>query len=168
MVSKDETMEKNKQIFTLLIISLGLFFFVILMLILSFIFVLHGDQATGITLLFVKYHIHFMVLLGILGIGVGVVSYLGFTSQQKNIQASNKFSKEIIYKFLDITEKKIIQHLLENGVVTQSTISKLDDIGKVKSFRTLQRLEQKGLITLEAYGKTNRVHLNESVEKALK
>lgn len=136
------------------------------MLTLSFIFVLHGDSSSGLIGFFVRYHIHFMIVLGLVGIVLGGLSYYGFTSQQKDVRKSQNFSKEIIFKFLDETEKTIISYLVEKQEpVTQSTISRIKDIGKVKSFRTLQRLENKGLIKIEPHGKTNRIMLEADIQK---
>lgn len=161
-------MDRIKNILIFLITSLVIFFFVIAMLVISYLVVLSGAPAQGIVGFFIHYHIHFMFLLGIMGVCVGIVSYIGFTAQRKDVQHSHNLSRGLIYKFLDSTEKRIITYLLEHEKTTQSQLSRLKDIGKVKSFRTLQRLSAKELIILEPYGKTNQVRLHPDIETVLK
>ena len=138
------------------------FFFLISMLAISFVFVSQGNESGGITYLFIRYHIQFMILLGFIGIGVGVSSYFSFRSQQEDVKATHANASEIVLRFLDDTEKIIIKKLI-NGSINQSELSRT--IGKVKTFRTLQLLEQKGLIKLEEQGKTKRVNLHEDIAK---
>lgn len=48
----------------------------------------------------------------------------------------------------------------EGGRITQSEISRIAGIGKVKAHRMLLRLEKRGVIEREQYGKTNMVKLS--------
>jgi uncharacterized membrane protein len=63
-------------------------------------------------------------------------------------------------------ENRILKKLIENnGSVLQSEISRLPNMGKVKSHRVLKDMEIKGIISIEKYGKTNRITLSEDVKK---
>jgi hypothetical protein len=133
-----------------------IFFSLLFMLALSFILVQHNDTATGLTKIFIDYHIHFMILLGLFGIGLGIISYSSFTSQQKDIKQTHKTSKEILLRFLEPTEQKILLHVAKNKKTTQAKISHLKEIGKVKAHRTIQKLEEKKTHTNNANRKNKR------------
>jgi len=58
--------------------------------------------------------------------------------------------------------KRIIEH---NGTILQSEISRMSGMGKVKAHRILKDMKIKGIISLEKYGKTNRINLSKDVKK---
>lgn len=160
-------MEKHQKSLVWMIAILVIFFLNLTLLIISFVFVLHGDEVAGIVRFYVTYHIHFMILLGLLGIAVGVISYYGFTSQRKDMQRSVQVSKDILLKFLDNGERLAVNYLLNHPdeVVTQANISRLEQMGKVKAHRTIQRLEDKKIIILTPHGKTKRIEFHEDINK---
>ena len=84
-------------------------------------------------------------------------------SETKNVEKS---CKTVILKFLNYNENKVLKKLIEhNGNVLQSEISRLPNMGKVKAHRVLKDMEIKGIISIEKYGKTNRITLSEDVKK---
>ena len=84
-------------------------------------------------------------------------------SETKNVENS---CKAVLLKFLNYNENKILKKLIEhNGDVLQSEISRLPNMGKVKAHRVLKDMEIKGIISIEKYGKTNRITISEDVGK---
>jgi uncharacterized membrane protein len=82
-------------------------------------------------------------------------------SEMKNVEKS---CKTVILKFLNYNENKVLKKLIENnGSVLQSEISRSPNMGKVKTHRVLKDMEIKGIISIEKYGKTNRINLSEDV-----
>ena len=74
--------------------------------------------------------------------------------------------KTVLLKFLNYNENKIVKKLIENnGTVLQSDISRMPGMGKVKAHRILKDMKIKGIISMEKYGKTNRINLSEDVKK---
>ena len=74
--------------------------------------------------------------------------------------------KTILLKFLNYNENKVMKKLIENnGTMLQSEISRMPGISKVKAHRILNDMKIKGIISLEKYGKTNRVALSNDVKK---
>jgi len=63
-------------------------------------------------------------------------------------------------------EGKVIGRIAEEGGrITQSEVSRIEGIGKVKAHRILERLEKRGVLAKEQYGKTNMVKLTEKYKK---
>jgi hypothetical protein len=89
---------------------------------------------------------------------------------EKNGKATNqdtpdKTTKSVFLKFLDYGENQVIKKLIENnGRVLQSEISRMPNMGKVRAHRIISELKKKEIITLEKYGKTNRVYLTDDVK----
>ena len=87
-------------------------------------------------------------------------------NDQSGMQNVEKSCKTVILKFLNYNENRILKKLIENnGSVLQSEISRLPNMGKVKAHRVLKDMEIKGIISIEKYGKTNRITLSEDVKK---
>ena len=84
-------------------------------------------------------------------------------SETKNVENSYK---AVLLKFLNYNENKVLKKLIEhNGNVLQSEISRIPNMGKVKAHRVLKDMEIKGIISIEKYGKTNRIALSTDVKK---
>jgi uncharacterized membrane protein len=108
-----------------------------------------------------------MILLGIIGIALGYISYTNFKLNEREKELTHTSSKDIIFRFLDQAEKIIVEKLASKGEVTQAELSRDERLGKVKTFRTVQRLELKGLIRIEPYGKTNKIYLTKDIKEII-
>ena len=89
-------------------------------------------------------------------------------SNEKNTEndETKNYCKTVLLKFLNYNENKIVKKLIENnGSMLQSEISRMPGIGKVKSHRILKDMKIKNIVTIEQYGKTNRINLSEDVKK---
>jgi len=87
-------------------------------------------------------------------------------SKKENLKPNNNGS---ILKLLNLNEKKVIEKLNEtNGSALQSEIGRMDGMTKLKAHRAVKELEQKGVVKLEQYGKTNRIILAKDIKDILK
>jgi uncharacterized membrane protein len=79
---------------------------------------------------------------------------------------TKNYCRTVLLKFLNYNENKIVKKLIENnGSMLQSEISRMPGIGKVKSHRILKDMRIKNIISMEKYGKTNRINLSEDIIK---
>ena len=77
-------------------------------------------------------------------------------------------SKILFLKFLSFAENKVIKKLIENnGTIMQSEISRMDSMGKVRTHRVITELKKKEIVTVEPYGKTNRIILTDDAKNVL-
>jgi len=78
---------------------------------------------------------------------------------------TEKDNKNIILKFLNPSERKVIEKLIETkGIVLQSEISRIEGMTKLKTHRAVKDLERKGIIKRESYGKTHRIILSTDIK----
>ncbi|MEA1993241.1 MAG: hypothetical protein U9N35_02435 [Euryarchaeota archaeon] len=76
--------------------------------------------------------------------------------------------KEVILKFLGGTEKEVMKKLIKNeGTLLQSKMSREDEMTPLKVHRAVKKLEKKGIVQKESYGKTNRITLTDDVKNIL-
>lgn len=80
----------------------------------------------------------------------------------------NDTDKNIILKFLNQSERKIIEKLItEKGRALQSEISRMKGMTKLRTHRAVKDLERKDIIIIEKYGKTNRITLSKDIKDIL-
>ena len=88
--------------------------------------------------------------------------------KETKLQNSDKSSKILFLKFLNYGENQVMKKLIENnGTILQSEISRMSNMGKVRTHRIITELKKKEIITLEKYGKTNRINLTEDAKNVL-
>ncbi len=81
---------------------------------------------------------------------------------------TDKSSKILFLKFLNYGENQVIKKLIENnGTILQSEISRMPNMGKVRTHRIIIDLKKKEIITIEKYGKTNRINLTGEAKNIL-
>jgi len=89
-------------------------------------------------------------------------------SQIPKKEAKEMNNKNVILKFLNPNERRILEKLIENnGLVLQSEISRMEGMTKLKTHRAVKDLEIKGIIKAERYGKTNRITLTKDIEEII-
>ena len=97
------------------------------------------------------------------GILVGLISFYLLLS---TIEKSKEEAKNWI-ELLDPLERDVIKMIIDNeGKITQAKISK--EIGKVKAFRVLERLKERGIIEKIKERKTNIIKFSDKFEFLLK
>jgi predicted transcriptional regulator len=113
-----------------------------------------------------SHHALIMGVLGILGIVIGAVLYALLDAKIERATEEIKVSSELLLRFLDPQQKKIIQHLIEhNGQANQRELTYIEGFDKLKVHRTLKTLETKGVITIAKHGKINKVRLPTEVQQ---
>jgi len=97
------------------------------------------------------------------GILVGLIS---FYLLLPSIEKSKEEAKNWI-ELLDPIEREVIKMIINSeGKITQAKISK--EIGKVKAFRVLERLKERGIIEKIKERKTNIIKISDKFEFLLK
>jgi hypothetical protein len=149
---------RKKIILGWLIVSI----FIFLVAVLVFVFALYsqGQAIPSILEPFIEWHMHFMVLMGLFGVlsGLMVFSILNTTiEKQKQVV---KMNTDIIMKFLTEEDREIVQLLLsKQGMTTQSEIAKLPGMTRLKAHRIVKKLEDRGVVHVEKYGKINMIRI---------
>jgi predicted transcriptional regulator len=93
-----------------------------------------------------------------------VISKLMGNMKSNPTKPSKTNDKNIILKFLNFNERKVLEKLIEKkGEVLQSEISRIEGMDKLKTHRAIRNLELKGIIKAENYGKTKRIVLSKDI-----
>ena len=106
-----------------------------------------------------------LVWLVIVGCIIGIVGLLTYYIAFPEIksppdQAKASGSYDVVLRFLKEDEKKVVEYLHNSGNESlQKDIVKDTGFSKLKTHRILARLAERGLITAQRQGKTNRVRL---------
>jgi len=99
---------------------------------------------------------------------VGAGIYYLMSSKVEHTKASLKKNTDVLLKFLNAEEKKVVNQLIEShGKVVQAELTRLPGMGKVKSHRVVQRLIDRGVIETERLGKTNIVRFTKEIQDGL-
>jgi len=109
-----------------------------------------------------------LVLLSLFGMFIGSLTFYFISEKyEKKITRMHK-DLGLTLNFLDGEEKPIISSILNHkGKITQSEIAKSTGLSRVRIFRTLRKLEEKGIITKKPHGMTNIIELEEELRKVL-
>ncbi len=103
-------------------------------------------------------------LLSSIGLLVGTLLYYMFSPSSD--QKPKPPDTGIILDFLGNEEAEIVRKILEKkGEISQAGIVSSTGLPKVKVFRIIERLKNKGIVSKEPHGKTNLIKLNEDVMK---
>ena len=79
-----------------------------------------------------------------------------------------KVEHNTILKFLNASERKILEKLIENkGTTLQLEISRMPGMNKLKTHRAIKDLERKGIIKTESHGKTNLIILDNDIRDTI-
>jgi uncharacterized membrane protein len=106
-----------------------------------------------------------MLLLASLGLFVGFLSYFILSQRYVHIRKADKINAECTLEFLDKEEKKIIKVLIQKRkALKQSELDDLTGFSRVKVFRSLKKLENKGVIKKTEIGRTFEISLKEPFE----
>ena len=152
-------MDVRKQIvFGIMVISI----FIFLVTVLVFVYVLSskGEDVPVIFRPFLEYHIHFMVIMGLFGVFSGVIVYTMLNATLEKQKKLINTNIDIIMKFLSTEDQEILVLLRKKeGMTTQSEIAKLPGMSRLKAHRIVKKLEERGIIHIEKYGKINMIRL---------
>ena len=105
-----------------------------------------------------------MVVAVLFGYFWSLVLYKEIEKEEKKTQNV----LDIVNVFLGEDEKMIIKFLLDsNGKTTQSEITRLNGMNKVKAYRSLQKLQKKGIVLIRPHGKVRYIMLKEELKGIL-
>ncbi len=109
-----------------------------------------------------------VVLLSLFGMFIGSLTYYFISEKYEKKIVKIRRDAGVILKFLDKEEKLIINSLLKHkGKTTQSDISKDTNLSRVKIFRSLRKLENRGIIIKMPYGMTNIIEIEKELKDLL-
>lgn len=105
-------------------------------------------------------------MLSSLGIFVGSLTYyilsISYSRERKSLISGIQKTLD----FLGNDERKLLSLLIDNsGQLSQSRITELTDMDKVKVSRLVSRLEEKGIIIKEKSGMTNELTLADDLKR---
>jgi DNA-binding transcriptional ArsR family regulator len=142
------------------IVIVSIFIFLVTVLVFVFALYSEGQPVPGFLKPFIDYHMHFMVLMGLFGVGSGLVVYSILSATIERQEKAAKANMGIIMKFLGEDERAILGLLAsKEGMTTQSEISRLPGMSRLKAHRAVKKLEGRGIVHVEKYGKINMVRL---------
>ena len=85
---------------------------------------------------------------------------------EKSMPTEKEHDATAALSLMEKDEGKIVKRIVEEGGrITQSEVSRIEGIGKVKAHRILERLEKRGVLAKERYGKTNMIKLSDKYRK---
>jgi uncharacterized membrane protein len=74
----------------------------------------------------------------------------------------------VLLGLLNKDERKAVERLVAGrGQALQAELTRLPEMNKVKSHRIIQRLRERGVLTIERHGKTNIIRLNDEMRDGL-
>jgi hypothetical protein len=157
----------KRQTIVLGIVTVSIFIFLITVLVFVFALYSEGQPVPDLLKPFMEYHIHFMVLMGIFGVGSGLLTFSLLNATIEKQKHAVKTNMEIIMKFLGSDEREILRLLLEkDGMTTQSEIARLPGMSRLKAHRIVKKLEERGVVHVEKYGKINMIRVVDDLRGA--
>ncbi len=145
---------------------------IVLVIVSSLTFITHffrNTTAPNLWLVFaIEYHTWIMAVSILASVGFG---YFWAVLLYKELEVKTKASKnllDVVFLFLGIDEKRILQYLVdENGKTTQSEISRLEGMNKVKAYRSLKKLQEKQIVQIIPHGKVRKIELRQDILQLL-
>lgn len=99
---------------------------------------------------------------------IGAGTYYLMSQRMESKDKSLKKSTDVILKFLNSDERKLVNLLIENnGKVLQAEVTRLPGMTKVKSHRVVLKLLDKGVLEKDRVGKTNILKFSEEIKDGL-
>ena len=155
----------DKRIIVLGFLVVSVFTFLVAVLVFVYALYSNGQSVPAFLEPFLTYHIQFMVLMGLFGVFSGLIAFKLLSSTLEKQEKIVKTNIQIIYKFLGSEEREILDLLLsKGGMTTQSEISHLPGMTRLKAHRVVQKLEARGIIHVEKNGKLNLIRLVEELQ----
>lgn len=107
----------------------------------------------------------FFIVLSFI-VGAGTYAFMSERLERK--EQTIKKNVDMILKFLNEDERKVIEKLIENnGKALQAEITRLPGMSKLRSHRTIKKLLIRKIVETEKLGKTNIVKLAKDIKEGL-
>ncbi len=127
------------------------------------------NASSGVAGFLVGHHLGIMVLLVLLGAASGVVVVLLMAQESSANKQAAVGTAELLLTFLSPSERAMVEYLARSdGPVLQSHLATALRFSVVQVHRVTGRLQQKQFITVERYGKTNKLLLAAELRNALR
>ncbi|MDD5340419.1 MAG: hypothetical protein PHV13_04170 [Candidatus ainarchaeum sp.] len=153
---------RKKIVLGLVIVSI--FIFLVTALVFVFTAYSDGQPVPGPLRPFIEFHVQFMVLMGFFGLGSGLVVYSILNATLEKQKKVVKTNIGILMKFLSQDEREVMQLMGDKeGMTTQSEMARLPGMTRLKAHRIVKKLETRGIVHVEKYGKINVVRLVEEL-----
>ncbi len=152
----------DKAIF---LITLLVFVVISVLTMLSYYFIDLPDVPTFLQL-FVKYHIFFMFLIGIIGVVFGI--YFQTISNRKIESNKEKIIKikKLFLNSLKNEEKIVLNNLIKNnGISTQYEITSSSNLTKLRVSRVIDEMSKNKMISKQKVGKINKIYLSDDLKE---
>jgi hypothetical protein len=129
----------------------------------------HVTNKSATLAYLVNNHTLIMFFLIVIATGFGFFwSNLSYVELEKQKKGSKQIL-DIIIMFLNKEEKEIITYLVkEKGETNQAEIARLPGLNNVKAYRSVQKMQEKRLIEVQAHGKVRKVILKDNIYDILK
>lgn len=146
-------------------LTLSAFLFLTTVLVLVYYLSSQGKEVPWFLKIFIDYHIYFMIITNVMGVGSGLVLfYLSRISLEKQ-EEKTRTSTSLLMKFLAEDEREIIYLIKEKGgMTTQTEIANLPKMTRLKAHRVVKKLGQQGLVQIHKHGKINMIQLVEELK----
>ncbi|MBI5046260.1 hypothetical protein HZC07_00825 [Candidatus Micrarchaeota archaeon] len=149
---------RKKIVLGMLIVSV----FIFLVTVLVFVYALasEGQQVPDLFQPFIQYHVQFMVVMGLFGVFSGLIVYNILNATLEKQKKMIKTNTDLIMKFLSEDERELVLLLMsKDGMTTQSEVAHLPGMTRLKAHRIVKKLEDRGIVHVEKYGKINMIRI---------
>ncbi len=127
-----------------------------------------SPTTEGIIGLFVQFHFEAMVLIGLIGVGIGGLSFYLLSQEIREKSQIVRNQSQLLLSFLTPLEKECVLYLVKNnGETYQSDLAKLPNMTRLKAHRITIKLLERKIIQSSSHGKANKITLNEEWKKGL-
>ncbi len=103
-----------------------------------------------------------------MGLFVGTFVFYFMESKIEKQDVKISESSDVISRLLSADERKLINILAENNELTQSKLTSLSKMPRLKVFRTIEKLKQKDLIEKKEKGKLRIIKLKDDFKNLAK
>lgn len=109
----------------------------------------------------------YLPLVLIIGFVLGIGSAYLYFEKKVDLPKKDAAEKSLLVA-LPSDERKVVQKVIaEGGRVTQSELSRLEGVGKVKAHRIIDRLVKRGILEKEYNGKTNIIRIRKELKNSM-
>ncbi|MEK6902569.1 MAG: hypothetical protein AABX02_03210 [archaeon] len=127
-----------------------------------------SPTTEGIIGIFVQFHFEAMVLIGLIGVGIGGLSFYLLSQEIREKNQTVRNQSQLLLSFLNPQEKECVLYLAKNnGETYQSDLSKLPGMTRLKAHRMVQKLSDRKIIQLSNHGKANKIVLSDEWKNGL-
>lgn len=117
----------------------------------------------------VEHHLWIMAGMAGTALVVGIIIAQMFSWEIEKKEKDTLHILGVVLLFLNREEREVIHFLVKSeGSTSQSEIARLPHMNRVKAHRTLQKLQERDILTVIPHGKVRKVILKENIFSLLK